>query len=152
MEQTSPKLTIELVPRTTWQLNARSELSQRTWDKIRKREYTRTNNKCEICGVSGRVECHEKWTFNHNTKIQKLVGLFVLCNECHQVKHIGRAYTIGKGIAAEAHLRVVNKWTKEEASEYITKCFEIWEDRSKITWTLDLSYLKEIDAASNLEM
>ena len=34
-----------------------------------------------------RLECHEVWSYNYDTLIQRLAGLVPLCTLCHQVKH-----------------------------------------------------------------
>ena len=63
------KLTIELVPQSSWGNNLRSEanLSKGQWDKLRKESYRKANYKCEICGEKGPkwpVECHEIWHYD----------------------------------------------------------------------------------------
>src|SRR5688500_8134041 len=46
-------LTVELVPRTCWFSNLRSELSQDEWDRLRRSVYERAGNRCEVCGGKG---------------------------------------------------------------------------------------------------
>lgn len=86
------KLTIELVPSTSWFSNLRSLLSSEEWDKIRRGCYKNANYKCEICsgvGPKHPVECHETWEYDEKQGIQKLIGLIALCPSCHEVKHVG---------------------------------------------------------------
>lgn len=147
MKQT--KLTIELVPRTCFYKNLRSELPKEKWDKLRKETYKKAEYKCEICGGKGSkhpVECHEIWSYDDENLIQKLVGLVALCPQCHQVKHIGLAQIQGNYQKALKHLMKVNEWTKEDAEAYIQVCFEIWANRSGKKWESDISFLEEIEA------
>ena len=83
------KLTIELVPKTSWYSNVRSNVTTSVWDKIRRECYSKANNVCEICSSTGKsqgfkhnVECHEKWEYNDTNKTQKLIGLIALCPLC----------------------------------------------------------------------
>lgn len=139
-------LTIELVPKSCWFSNLRSELPRKDWDRLRKKTYEKAQYRCEICGGKGdkwTVECHEIWAYDDLNKIQKLDGLIALCPPCHQVKHFGFANINNKGKEALIHLAQVNAWPLGKASLYVEKCFVIWENRSKYPWTLDISILQE---------
>lgn len=75
------KLTIELVPATSWGNNLRSRLPKKSWNAIRKRVYKEADFKCEICGGVGKrhpVECHEVWEYDDVNHIQSLVGFVAL--------------------------------------------------------------------------
>jgi len=59
------KLTIELVPKTSWCDNVRARVSKERWDELRTDCYKKAHNKCEICGSTGfkqgyehAVQCH----------------------------------------------------------------------------------------------
>lgn len=143
---TKLKLTIELVPSTSWMNNVRAVLSKKQWDYLRSQVASKAYNICEICGSVGPkhpVECHEIWSYDNKNLVQKLEGMIALCPDCHMVKHMGFAIIKGKEIQALRHLMSVNKITKKEAKAYIQEAFRIWEERSQKEWTLDLSYLKE---------
>ena len=138
-------LTIELVPKSSWYKNVRSNVSKGEWERLKKITFSRSGYKCEICGGRGPnwpVECHEIFAYNDQQHIQKLVKLMALCPACHEVKHIGLAGLRGKANSAKAHLAKVNGWSLEDANLYIEGCFEIWHQRSRHQWELDLSYLK----------
>lgn len=138
------KLTIELVPSTSWYTNVRSHVSAKQWTELKKITSVKANYKCEICsGVGARwpVECHEIWEYDDINHIQLLKGLIALCPKCHQVKHIGLSQVQGYFRSALAHLQKVNNITEVEAKEYIAECFSKWESRSKFEWTIDYSYL-----------
>ena len=88
------KLTIELVPKTAWYNNLRSQFTKEQWDFIRKYAYKRAGYKCEVCGDTGDnhpIEAHEEWHYNDKNHTMTLDKVTALCPACHQVKHIGLA-------------------------------------------------------------
>ena len=138
------KLTIELIPSSSWFTNVRSAVSKQDWDKLKTKIYQQANYKCEICGKKGKkhpVECHEIFEFDDKKLIQKLTKLVALCPDCHMVKHIGLAEVHGKLELAIKHFIKVNKISRLEADKYIKDCFLLWNKRSSKIWKLDLSYL-----------
>lgn len=143
---TELKLTIELVPQSSWMNNVRAVLTAAQWNAVRTRVCDAAYNVCQICGGVGPkhpVECHEIWDYNDKTLVQKLTGMLSLCPACHRVKHIGFAQVQGKGEQACRHLMKINGFSKKEAEKYIANAFVIWKNRSQQQWTLDLSLLKE---------
>jgi hypothetical protein len=150
MKTNNPKLTIELVPKTCHFSNVRTCLSTSDWDKIRKISYANANNKCEICGDTGKnqgynhnVECHEIWQYDEETLTQKLTGLISLCPKCHMVKHIGRSIAIGKVDVCYRQLAKVNKWTQSQIQKHIVESFDKHKLLSKHQWILDISMLSQ---------
>jgi hypothetical protein len=142
-----PRLTIELVPSTSWFSNVRSEVPAAVWDKLKKTAYKLAHYRCEICSGRGRqwpVECHEVWHYNDASHIQKLVRLIALCPMCHRVKHIGLA-SVNEGFEEVVqHLMKVNQWADRiTANSYINLSLQKWQDRSRFEWQLDLSYLEQ---------
>ena len=144
------KLTIELVPKTAWYTNVRSNVDRNEWDRIRKKSYELAGHKCEICGDIGpnqgfkhNVECHEIWEYNDETKEQKLTGLISLCPYCHKVKHPGLAQINGEFDIVINQLMKINGMLQSEAMKYVDECFKIWQQRSLYPWKLDISYLTE---------
>lgn len=139
-------LTVELVPKTCWYSNVRSEVDSATWNEMRRQTAKKAENLCEICGGRGPnhpVECHEIWNYDDTQLIQKLDGLIALCPACHEVKHIGLAGANGRADEAAAHLRWVNRWTEAETEIYLDSVWETWEKRSQQRWKLDLSWLED---------
>lgn len=143
------KLTIELVPKTCWYSNVRSNVSKKEWDIIRKKCYDKADNKCEICGDVGtnqgirhKVECHEIWNYKDQTKEQVLEGFVSLCPICHKTKHVGLAQINGETEIVIKQLMKVNNMSRHEAEKYITDAFTVWRERSRFNWTLDISYIK----------
>lgn len=138
------KLTIELVPSTSWGSNLRSALSTKDWDTLRKECYAKSNHVCEICGGKGRkhpVEAHEVWSYDDSQQIQTLVRLIALCPSCHECKHIGRALSVGNGPQAVQHFAKVNSFTLKEAELRVLGELKLWKQRSQHPWTLDLTWL-----------
>ena len=141
------KLTVELVPNSSHYKNVRSMVHPKEWDKLRKMTYRRANYKCEVCTSKGPkwpVECHEEWTYNMKTGIQKLKRLVALCPACHEVKHFGRAQMLGRAEAALKHFCKINKTTKREAHSYLDKAFNLYEERSLHKWTVNINAIKQL--------
>lgn len=145
-------LTVELVPRTSWYRNVRSNVPPEEWEKLKRITSQRAGHRCEICGGRGSrwpVECHEVWQYDDVQHIQKLIRLIALCPACHEVKHLGLAGTRGRSNEALAHLAKVNKWSMTDARHYVEACYELWYQRSNHKWTLDISYLDELQSQAN---
>ena len=141
------KLTVELVPESSWGDNLRSRFKPSEWDLLRKACYEQAGHKCEICGGKGRrhpVECHEIWNYDDDQGVQTLKGLIALCPSCHEVKHIGRAMAVGLGDRALAHLVKVNGITQAEAVAHVGDAFVQWRTRSQRPWILDISILQGV--------
>jgi len=140
--QPHPRLTVELIPATTWYDNLRSRLTPEGWKRLRKECYRKAGYRCEICGGRGPdhpVECHEIWHFDDDRAVQTLVRLIALCPSCHLVKHFGFASVSGRGEEAFAHLLRVNGWTREQGERHVAEAFRQWETRSRRQWKLDIS-------------
>ena len=141
------KFNIELVPKSNWYKNVRSEVTKEEWNILRKNCYRKANYTCEICGGKGTewpVECHEIWEYNDRKHIQKLIGLISLCPDCHKLKHIGRTQIMGEYDLAINHFMKVNNITRKEAENEIKKAVVIWNKRNKYSWILDLDFITHI--------
>jgi hypothetical protein len=66
------KLSIELVPSTSWYSNLRGKMEQQDWDKVRENIYKVFDYKCGICGNKGRLHCHEIWEYEERTQKSNL--------------------------------------------------------------------------------
>jgi len=142
----SLKLSIELIPKTCWYSNVRSIVSKKQWDALRKIVATEANNVCEICGGKGKkhpVECHEIWSYDDNSMVQKLTGLIALCPDCHSSKHFGLAEILGRRDFVIKHLMKINGITKTAIEKHIQDSFFEFSERSKKQWTLDVSLLEK---------
>lgn len=145
---TQHKLTIELVPKTMWYTNVRSEVPAKEWNRLRLKCYQNAGHVCEICGDVGtnqgfkhKVECHEIWEHDDVNHVQKLTGLIALCPNCHTVKHPGLAQIKGKTDVVIKQLMKVNDMGWSQAVDYMLESFKVWNERSQHQWTLDISFL-----------
>ena len=137
------KLTIELVPATSWYNNLRSAIPKSVWDKLRKRTYAEHNHKCAICGVERRLHCHELWKYDDQSYIQSLGGFTALCSLCHHVKHIGLADILANQGKLDyerviQHFIEVNSCNIETFNRHKRAAFKQWRERSKHKWYVDL--------------
>jgi len=139
------KLSLDLVPRTCWFSNLRSELPATEWDRLRREQYARAGYRCEVCGGVGPrhpVECHEVWNYTEFPGVQHLDGLVSLCPACHEVKHLGLAQHRGRFPQALDHFMRVNDLGSEEALRRVQAAFGEWAERSTLEWDLDVSWLE----------
>ncbi len=146
------KLTIELVPESSWYNNMRKVLPQSEWDKIRQRAYAEYGHRCGICGYEGRLNCHEIWEYDDQQHNQKLAGFIALCDLCHHVKHIGLAGILAKRGELDfdkviQHFLRVNNCDEKTFQQHYEEAFEQWRERSKHQWNVDLGeYQSLVDA------
>ncbi len=143
------KLTIELVPEKSWHNNLRSLLPKDAWDKLRHQVSRDYHHKCGICNSTGKLDCHEVWKYDDACHIQKLTGLIALCNLCHRVKHIGLAQLqAGQGKldfdVLTKHFMQVNNCTRQDFETERKKALEIWAERSKYDWQLDIGEYQNV--------
>jgi len=141
------KLTMELIPSTSWFNNFREVVPRPVWDNIRRQAYTQYNHKCDICGAEGRLNCHEIWEYDDKKHIQKLAGFIALCDLCHHVKHFGLANILageGKLNLEEVveHFVKVNKCDKSAFESHIDQAAAKWRERSQYDWKVELGEFK----------
>lgn len=138
------KLTIELVPATSWYNNMRSVMSKQEWDTLRRKVYADYNYQCGICGMTNVIlHCHEIWEYDDQNHIQKLNGFIALCKLCHWVKHIGLAgIRVSEGeLDFEEiihHFMKVNGCDRQTFESHRNHAFQVWEERSKYQWLIKL--------------
>ena len=141
-------LFVDLIPRSCWFNNARTNIHPKDWDRVRDLVYKRVDYICECCKINTaieniRLDAHERWEYNEQTKVQKLVRLVALCELCHTTTHIGLAQIQGKEKIAKKHLSSVRKFTEDECENHIQDAVKIWHERNEIDWSLDLSLLSD---------
>ena len=137
-------LYVDLVPSSAWFSNLRSELKKEEWDSVKRATFRSANYRCQSCGGVGPnhpVECHERWNFDVDSKVQTLIGTISFCPSCHEATHFGLARVRGRDGIAFEHLMRVNKWSESEAREHIALAMEEWKWRSTIRWKLDARWL-----------
>ena len=137
------KLNFELVPEELWYANLRSILRAEDWDVVRRDAYKRAGYRCRICGADGRMEAHEKWSYDDKRAVQKLEDVLALCHNCHLVKHIGRTQLMGKEGVAMAHFMKVNACSQMDYHNALARANEEYRARNKVEgWVTDVSWLK----------
>ena len=138
------KLTFELVPEECWRGSLYHALSPADWDRVRKDAYKRAGYRCRICGAKGRLEAHEKWSYDEEKALQKLEDVMALCHSCHEVKHIGRTQMMGRGADAMEHFMRVNKCAQMDFHAALAEANEEYLKRNRIEgWVTDVSWLRD---------
>jgi predicted flavoprotein YhiN len=136
MKPHKTKLSIELVPRTSWHKSLRKLLPQSIWKKIQKEIFEKYGNKCAICGTKRNLNCHEVWKYDDKRHIQKLIDFIPLCKKCHFVKHLGFATVLAARGELDfnkiiRHFMKVNNCDKKIFEKHKKKAFSIWHERSR---------------------
>lgn len=140
------KLTLELIPRSTWGISLAQLLPVPVWDAVRREVYTKSHYLCEICGVHGvPVHSHEVWEYDDRKRIQKLIGFSCLCEDCHALKHMGRTIEMAhagklpwsKVRELEKHFCVVNECTMTDYAIHSTEMRDLNFRRSKKNYKVD---------------
>jgi Domain of unknown function (DUF5710) len=140
-------LFVDLVPASCWFTNVRSCVDQRDWERLRRMVVERAGRRCEACSrgrapAEGRgLEVHERWLYQETTAVQVLRRLICLCTDCHTATHMGLAGLRGIADKAEAHLAAVNHWSPDQVEEHVGAAFELFTQRSRTHWQLDLRIL-----------
>ena len=109
------RLAFEPVPWESRRNTLANLLPPDQWNAIRRSAYRRGGYRCEACGRSDRLHCHEVWHFNHSTGCQCLAGLQALCPLCHDTKHITFTHDEYRVRELLQHFAAVNRLTPEEA-------------------------------------
>ncbi len=147
------RLTIELVPASCWYTNLRKVLPREAWDRVRRSVYAACDYRCAICGASGKLHCHEVWSYDDATHIQRLEGFQALCEQCHHVKHLGHAGVLASQGKFDydqivAHFLRVNGCDRATFERRRRTAFAQWEERSRHEWTTDFRLAPPYDAPS----
>lgn len=143
-------LFVDLVPKSCWFVNARTNIAGRDWERVRRMVLGRAGCRCEACGwapAAGAaltpLEAHERWSYGSRGRVQELRRLICLCEDCHKSTHLGRTWKTSavEGLAAEGHLaRVTGKSLAEVRDEY-RRARDLCAWRSRSEWALDLGIL-----------
>lgn len=142
-------LFVDLVPSSCWFTNVRSCVGEKDWERLRRMITSRAGHRCEACGrgedrtARRWLEAHERWAYDEATLTQHLRRLVCLCTDCHTVTHFGLATVRGLDAQALAHLAAVTGMSPAQARRHVDEAFQIWEERSRRRWTLDLRVLTD---------
>ena len=143
----SRKIKFECLPPALWNKNIRSELGQAQWNIIRKKTYRKYNCRCSICGKRAKMNAHEVWKLkinsNKGTGKQILVNIIAVCDDCHNVIHIGRSLSIG--IPFEQLISYYVRFNNISITDALADFNYIDEKLIKLDkiqhWSIDLSLL-----------
>jgi len=144
LQQPKLRLSIELVPSSSWGQNLRDLLTQEQWDVLRRKTYKHYGYRCGICHVSNTtLYCHEIWSYDDTNHVQTLTGLIALCKMCHQCKHMGYAGILASRGELDleqvrAHFLRVNSCSPEAFEMHREYAFQLHEERSRHEWTVDI--------------
>lgn len=137
------RLTIELVPATSWGANLRDVLPRTEWDRLRRQVYAASGRRCAVCGAGGRLHAHELWDYDDARHIQRLRGLVALCTRCHHVKHLGHARVLAERGELDyedvvAHFLRVNGCDRATFERHRAAAFARFAERSRYEWQIEL--------------
>jgi Domain of unknown function (DUF5710) len=140
-------LFVDMVPSSCWFTNVRTCVSPQDWERLRRMITRRAGQRCEICGASEDrsvqrwLEAHERWAYDDAAGVQTLRRLICLCSDCHLSTHLGYANVTGRADQALTHLRAVTGSTDTQIGQHVRDANQLWTDRSRRVWRLDLSML-----------
>lgn len=117
-------LQLEPVPSSMWQKKNRSRFPTKLWSALVAFHAKKSSSRCEICRWSDdKLVLHQRWTLGRSETLCFL-GFELLCLQCHDVKHPGRAGLSGRDI--KPHLAKVNNWSGEDAEIQIGMALGQW--------------------------
>ncbi len=132
---------VDLIPSTSWFASLANMLTPAAWGVLRD-ECIEAVGGCEDCGTDINLECHEMWSYDEGTGVQKLERLRSVCGFCHETYHLGLASVRKRYSIAFNRLALINRITDHERSEFDARIFEKYTRRSQIEWLLDLGLLE----------
>jgi hypothetical protein len=156
--QGKAKIETELVPMAMHGINVRSRVDYKTWMKIAHKShylnmvrFKLPQHACEVCKSNGYkqgfehpLEAHEEWSFDHDTRTQKLTRIRSLCPLCHKAVHIGLADKQGYGERVRKHMARVNGWTADQVEAHIAQAKDTVRAMNQMgQYKLDLTYLND---------
>lgn len=146
-------LVFELIPQAMHRKCARAVLPNDVWRLLRKLTIDAQGKRCEECGSTQELECHEVWKYfslsqaigSTERQIMKLVGLRSLCHLCHLGKHIGYALSDAKQYRqVKQHLMKLYRLPEQIFSQLEQLAFEESYELNKAgVRELDLTFLND---------
>jgi len=136
---------VDLIPSSAWFASLANMLVPSSWARLRD-PVIAWQGGCQECGVRGGIEGHELWSYDAAAGRQTLRGIRALCSLCHETQHLGRANANGRFDPVFDRLCVMNRIRPDERMRYQEAIFDLWEERSRREWELDLSVSVSRDA------
>lgn len=139
------KLTIESIPESTWGITLAHLLPPPVWNSLRREVYAAFNHTCAICGATDKqLHCHEKWSLDDKTRVQRLAGFQCLCVDCHSIKHWGRTVVEASRnkdstiiVELTKHFCEVNSCSVDVFSLYKVEVGSITQSRNRYKYRVD---------------
>lgn len=143
----APHLCQPNIPHPLHGLAPRIIVGPTEWNRMRRECYEACERRCEICGeacLPGKMDAHELYDFDYESKSATFVRLIGLCKTCHGgVIHSGRAITMYKQQmplwtedvlirAAEHGFRLVSRWNKQHPDDEPLRMFATFLDWMKV--------------------
>lgn len=148
-----------LIPIKQFYENIRKHTTPAQWRYIARTFYQQANYQCQLCGGTSKmhaVEAHEEWFYDFATGGQYFGAMLVLCDKCHECKHLGYKWDAelkqadnNHSIAIKQmdklleHLIKVNGLgdhtdAKQIISQMVADHLAIWAYRSSFEWQLNI--------------
>jgi hypothetical protein len=136
------QLFVDLVPKGCSFTNCRFNVDACDFDRLFNHVIGRASFTCECCGFESKdnlahFKIAERWSFDDETKTQKLMRLLCVCENCHKSIHMSKK----DKIEASAHLQQICGFSSAETNTHVQAAFALWGRRNSKTWILDLTLL-----------
>lgn len=142
-------LKFDFVPKSCSRKNLHYCLEEEVWSELSYRIRKKTLC-CPFCGLRTSYvrdfELHEIWSYNMETGIQKLEDMVSACKKCHDIIHYN--LTLEKDDkatqeAAKKHYLDNFQCSQENFEKDYAEALRVSQERNKIVWIQDMSYLLE---------
>jgi len=144
------RLTIQLIPSSSFYQNLRNELGTR-WPALSKKYRSFYNYTCQICNWKEDrkhkkyTNLHEIWAYDDDTGKQRLTGFTCVCPDCHAVHHWGRSQVVGRDMDYLTwHACKVNGCSSDVWESYVQEVRVEWQARSNRQWKIELGNWEEL--------
>ena len=89
------------------------------------------------------LEAHERWSYDDESKTQKLERMIALCHRCHTATHLGLADLRGLKHLALKHMQKVNNWDDKHLEQHNDEQTTLYRKRSNVNWNLNLDIITD---------
>lgn len=140
-------LTIEAIPSSLWFKSVYRMVDKATWKAIREEVIDATNGFCEVCNRPGN-QCHEVWSYDDVKHVQRFERFTLLCQACHNIKHIGWSELQRNSGQVDFdylvyHYCKVNHCSEQRFEFDKAKAMRLFRERSRHQWSQDFSVLED---------
>lgn len=140
------KTEVDMLPSSCWTTTYASCISKADDRRIRLGVRQRCGSTCELCQAKEDAQrgiyvgVMPRYAYVDGRQVlRRLMGV---CSTCADAVEYGQTQSRGLGGIAKRHLMAVNDWSGAEAQQHIQRAYELWSERSRQEWALDLSILE----------